>query len=154
MIFESINHNFQIKVPENYGFSQAFLKLISILIQNLESCIIKGGKMTQYFPLKRGTWQGNPIRPTFLFLSKKQFSFLLKKVKMFNASYFSIISSYTSHMLMTLLFFSVTKILKQRLYKLLNISQFLKKKVGNSRYWCSKRGPNSTLWYGMCKLKN
>ena len=28
------------------------------------------------------------------------------------------------------------------------------KKVGNSRYWCSKRGPNSTLWYGMCKLKN
>ena len=59
--FDSVNHNFLLKVLENYGFSQDFLNWIGMLLQNQESCVINGGKMTRYFPLKRGTRQGDPI---------------------------------------------------------------------------------------------
>ena len=34
--FDSVNHNFLLKLLGNYGFSQDFLKRISILLQNLE----------------------------------------------------------------------------------------------------------------------
>ena len=33
-VFDSVNHNFLLKVLENYGFSQDFLKWIGILLQN------------------------------------------------------------------------------------------------------------------------
>ena len=32
--FDSVNHNFLLKVLENYGFSHDFLKRISIVLQN------------------------------------------------------------------------------------------------------------------------
>ena len=67
--FDSINHNFLLKVLENYGFSQDFLKWISILLQNQESCVMNGGKTMRYFPLKRGTRQGDPISACILFFS-------------------------------------------------------------------------------------
>ena len=67
--FDSINHNFLLRVLENYGFSQEFLKWISILLQNQESCVINGGKTMRYFPLKRGTRQGDPISACILFFS-------------------------------------------------------------------------------------
>ena len=44
--FDSVNYNFLLEVLENYGFSQDFLKCISILLQNLESYVINGGKTT------------------------------------------------------------------------------------------------------------
>ena len=47
---DSVNHNFLLKVLENYGLSQDFLKWISILLQNQESCVINGGKTTRHFP--------------------------------------------------------------------------------------------------------
>ena len=52
--FHSLNHNFLLKVLENYGHSQDFLKWISILLQNQESRVINGGKTTRFFPLKKG----------------------------------------------------------------------------------------------------
>ena len=50
--FGSVNHNFLLKVLENYGLSQGFLKWISIVLQNQESCSVNGGKTMRYFPLK------------------------------------------------------------------------------------------------------
>ena len=47
--FDSLNLNFLLKVPENYGFSQNFLWWISILLQNQESCVINGGKTMRYY---------------------------------------------------------------------------------------------------------
>ena len=52
--FDSLNHNFLLKVLETYDFSYHFLKWISILLQNQESPVINGGKTKCYFPLKRG----------------------------------------------------------------------------------------------------
>ena len=74
-VFDSVNHNFLLKVLENYGFSDDFLKWISILLQNHESCIINGGKTMRYIPLKRGTWQGDPISP-YLFILVLVFVFV------------------------------------------------------------------------------
>ena len=65
--FDSVNHNFLLKVLENYDFSQEFLKWISILLQNQESYVINGGKMTRYFHVKRGKRQGDPIS-AYLFI--------------------------------------------------------------------------------------
>ena len=63
---------FLLKVIENYGFSQDFLKRISTLLQNQEFHVINGGKTTRYIPLKRAARQGDlPIflfRPTYLVL--------------------------------------------------------------------------------------
>ena len=75
--FDSANHNFLLKVLENYGLSHDFLKWISILLQNQESCDINGGKTTRYFPLKRGTRQGNPISAyRFIFVLEIVFIFV------------------------------------------------------------------------------
>ena len=65
--FDSLNHNFLSRILENYGFNHDFLKWISILLQNQESCVINGGKTTRYFPLKRGTQLGDTIS-TYLFI--------------------------------------------------------------------------------------
>ena len=59
--FDSVICNFLLIVLENYGFSQDLLNWVSILLKNLELCIINGGKTTGYFPLKRGTQKGEPI---------------------------------------------------------------------------------------------
>ena len=83
--FDSVSHNFRLKVLENYVFSQDFLKCISILLQNQELCVINRGKTTRYFPLKRGTRQGDPISAyQFIFVLQIVF-ILLKKVKMVKA---------------------------------------------------------------------
>ena len=41
--------------------------MVSILLQNKESCITNGGKTTHYFPLKSSTQQGDPIS-NYLFI--------------------------------------------------------------------------------------
>ena len=64
---DSVYHNFLFKVLGNYGFNHDFLIWISILLQNQESCVKNGGKMRRYFPLKRGTQQGDPLS-AYLFI--------------------------------------------------------------------------------------
>ena len=76
--FDSVNHNFLLKVLENFGFSQDFLKWIDTLLQNQESCLINGGKTTRYFPLKRGTRKGDPIL-AYLFILVLEIVFIFIK---------------------------------------------------------------------------
>ena len=44
--FDSVNHLFLNTTLEKYGFKKDFIKLIQILIQSKESCIINGGTAT------------------------------------------------------------------------------------------------------------
>ena len=75
--FDSVNHNFLLKVLENYGFSQDFIKWISILPQNQELCVINGGKTMHYFGLERGTRQEDPISAClFILVLEIVFSFI------------------------------------------------------------------------------
>ena len=59
--FDAINHSFLTCVLKKFGFGNEFRKWIQILIKNLESCVINGGKTTPYFKLERGTRLGDPI---------------------------------------------------------------------------------------------
>ena len=65
--FDSINHCFLQSVLKIYGFGENFIHFIKTLLKNQESCVIKGGKTTKYFPLQRGARQGNPIS-AYLFI--------------------------------------------------------------------------------------
>ena len=42
--FGSINHSFLMWVLKKFGFGSEFRKWIQILMKNLESCVINGGK--------------------------------------------------------------------------------------------------------------
>ena len=53
--FDSINHTFLMCVLKKFGFSNDFRKWIQILMKNLESCVINGGKRTAYSKLERRT---------------------------------------------------------------------------------------------------
>ena len=55
-----------------------FLKLIQILMKNLESCVINGSKTTPYFKLERGTRQGDPVAE-YLFIIALEVVFSLIK---------------------------------------------------------------------------
>ena len=64
---DSINLCFLSKLLVKYGFEKDFIKLIKILLQNQESCIVNRGTTTNYFTLEKGTRQGNPIS-AYLFM--------------------------------------------------------------------------------------
>ena len=78
--FDSLDHNFLISTLEKYGFGQNFILWIKILLNDQESCVIKGGKTTKYFMLCRGVRQGNPIS-TFLLILALEILFLIIKTK-------------------------------------------------------------------------
>ena len=67
--FDSVNHNFLLKVLKNESFGHYFLKWISIFLQNQESCVINRGKTTRYVPLKKGARQDDPISTLFFYIS-------------------------------------------------------------------------------------
>ena len=53
--FDFINHSLLMCVLKKFGFGNDFRKWIQILMKNLESRVINGGKTTPYFKLERGT---------------------------------------------------------------------------------------------------
>ena len=79
--FDSLDHNFLISTLEKYGFGQNFILWIKILLNDQESCVIKGGKTTNYFMFCRGVHQGNPMS-TFLLILALEILFLIIKTKL------------------------------------------------------------------------
>ena len=76
--FDSLNHNFLIAVLKKYGFGDDFIDWVLILFNSQESCVINGGHSTKYFPLERGTRQGDPIS-AYLFVLALEIFFILVK---------------------------------------------------------------------------
>ena len=64
---DSINHHFLMFALKQFGFGNDFRKWIQILMKNLESCVINGGKTTPYLKLERENRQGHPTLAFFLF---------------------------------------------------------------------------------------
>ena len=63
-----------------YGFSDSFVNWIKILLNDQQSCVINGGFATQYFTLKRGACQADPILG-YLFIIALEVLFALIKNK-------------------------------------------------------------------------
>ena len=66
--FDSINHCFLQSIKKRYGFGRNFVHVIKTLLKNQESCVIKSGKSTKYFPFQRGTRLGNSVQLILLSL--------------------------------------------------------------------------------------
>ena len=66
--FDSIDRYFMFAVLENFGFGPNFVHWIRILYNGAESSVLNNGHSTGYFPLERGTRQGDPISAYLLFL--------------------------------------------------------------------------------------
>ena len=65
--FDSIEHNFIFAVLRHFGFGETFIHWIKTIFSNCKSCVINNGNATDFFDLKRGTKQGDPISP-YLFV--------------------------------------------------------------------------------------
>ena len=65
--FDSVDHILLFSVFNSYGFGPDFIQWVKTLFNNAESCVMNNGHSTGYFPLKRGTRQGDPLS-AYLFI--------------------------------------------------------------------------------------
>ena len=65
--FDSIEHPFLLAVLKSFGFGTQFIHWVRTIFKNAESCVMNNGHSTGYFPLERGTRQGDPLS-AYLFI--------------------------------------------------------------------------------------
>ena len=62
--FDSVEWDFLFKCLEAFNFGSDFLHWIKTFYTNVQSCIMNNGTASNYFPLERGVWQGDPLSPS------------------------------------------------------------------------------------------
>ena len=65
--FDSISWKFMYKVLNHYNFSSEFIKWIIIFNTEITATVLQVGFLSDFFPIKRGCKQGDPIAP-YLFI--------------------------------------------------------------------------------------
>ena len=65
--FNSIEHSFIFATSKSFGFGAQFIQWIRTIFNSTESCVINNCYSTGFFPLERGTRQGDPLS-AFLFI--------------------------------------------------------------------------------------
>ena len=65
--FDFVDHTFLLCVLRKFGFGNNFVKLVKIILNRQESCIMNNGHSTGYFALSSGTRQEDPIS-AYLFI--------------------------------------------------------------------------------------
>ena len=59
--FDTLEWNFILKTLETFNFGDNFKKLVYVLFNNVQSSVMDGGLMTNYFKISRGVRQGCPL---------------------------------------------------------------------------------------------
>ena len=65
--FDSIEHPFIFAALQSFGFGPEFIQWVRTFLKGVESCVLNNGHSTGYFPLERGTRQGDPLS-AYLFI--------------------------------------------------------------------------------------
>ena len=65
--FYSVEHTFIFATLQSLGFGPQFIQWVRTIFRNAESCVMNNGHSTGYFPLERGTRQGDFIS-AYLFI--------------------------------------------------------------------------------------
>ena len=77
--FDTIEWNFLHKCTELYNFDRNIRKWISILYNNVESGVVNGGFMTNYFKVSRGIRQGCPLSPLLFVLAVEMLALKIRQ---------------------------------------------------------------------------
>ena len=59
--FDLVEHSFIIATLRAFGVGPDFSQWVKKFFKNVESCVMNNGRSTSYFPLERGTRQGDPL---------------------------------------------------------------------------------------------
>ena len=72
-VFDSIEHPFIFAALQSFGFGPELIQWVRL--KGVESCVLNNGHSTGYFPLERGTGQGDPPS-AYLFILYPETSFI------------------------------------------------------------------------------
>ena len=65
--FDSVDHTFLLATLIEFGFGPDFIQWVKTFLKDCESCVMNNGHSSGYFPLNRGTRQGDPLS-AYLFI--------------------------------------------------------------------------------------
>ena len=65
--FDSISWNFLFSVLKFFNFGDSFINWVRVFYKNINSAVIQGGNLSEFFNIERGCRQGDPLSP-YLFL--------------------------------------------------------------------------------------
>ena len=77
--FDTLEWSFILKALEPFNFGDNFKKWVSVLYNNVQSSVMNGGFMTNYFEISRGVRQGCPLSPSLFVLSVELLVFEIRQ---------------------------------------------------------------------------
>ena len=79
--FDSLDWNCMHKVLEAFGFKNDLIRWINVFYNNIKSTVLVNCQTSEWFPVKRGCRQGDPISPYLFILCAEILAIMIKENK-------------------------------------------------------------------------
>ena len=77
--FDSLDWTFMHNVLQAFGFHEDIQRWIKVFYQNIKSCILVNGQISNWFQIKRGCRQGDPISPYLFILCAEILAIMIRE---------------------------------------------------------------------------